>query len=154
MEAAKSFHMAMKEYAHAPKALVAAFFLSTVSWVLALLAFYFTFVSIGYPQISWSAILVISSIFAAVKSVPLGVPFEVGLPEMTLTTLLILFGVPPEVSATATILMRLLTLWMRFFIGFAAQQWIGMSAITTNGNGKALKGDVSDGVEHKNRINP
>lgn len=154
MEAAKSFHVAMKEYVHAPKTLAAAFFLSTVSWVLALLAFYFTFVSIGYPQISWSAILVISSIFAAVKSVPVGVPFEVGLPEITLTTLLILFGVPPEVSATATILMRLLTLWMRFFIGFAAQQWVGMRAIATNGNDKTLEDDVSNGVEHKNRVNP
>jgi uncharacterized protein (TIRG00374 family) len=126
----------MKEYVHAPKTLAAAFFLSAVSWVLALLAFYLTFVSIGYSQISWGAILVISSIFATVKSVPIGVPFEVGLPEITLTVLLQLFGVPVAVSATATILLRLLTLWMRFFIGFAAQQWVGMRVVTPNGNSK------------------
>jgi uncharacterized membrane protein YbhN (UPF0104 family) len=91
--------------------------------------FYFTFAAIGYPQISWSAILVISAIFTAIKAAPVGVPFEVGLPEITLTTLLILFGVPPEISATGTIMMRLLTLWLRFFIGFAAQQWLGIKGV-------------------------
>jgi uncharacterized membrane protein YbhN (UPF0104 family) len=87
--------------------------------------------AMGYPQISWSAILVISAIFVGVKSIPIGIPFEVGLPEITLTTLLYFFGVPWNVSATATILMRLLTLWLRFFIGFGAQQWIGIKAIVT-----------------------
>ena len=142
VEATKAFHVAIREYARAPKTLLVASSFSVVSWILALAIFYLTFLSIGYPQISWSAILVISGIFVAVKSVPVGVPFEVGLPEITLTTLLILFGVPPEISATATILMRLLTLWLRFFIGFAAQQWIGIKAITTGTNGKV---DVPQG---------
>jgi hypothetical protein len=39
--------------------------------------------------------------------------------------------VPTVVGATATILMRILTLWLRFFIGFAAEQWMGIKAITT-----------------------
>jgi len=137
IEAAKAFHSAIKEYVHAPKTLLTASSFSVISWMLTLIVFYFTFLSIGYPQISWSAILVISSIFVAVKSIPIGVPFEVGLPEITLTTLLILFGVPPEISATATILMRLLTLWLKFFIGFVAQQWIGIKAITTSTNNEA-----------------
>jgi len=140
VEATRAFHGAIRDYAHAPKTLLIASSFSVTSWILALAIFYFTFLSIGYPQISWSAILVTSGIFVAVKSVPVGVPFEVGLPEITLTTLLILFGVPPEISATATILMRLLTLWLRFFIGFAAQQWIGMKAITTSMNGKTIVG--------------
>jgi uncharacterized membrane protein YbhN (UPF0104 family) len=93
---------------------------------------YLTLVSMGYPQISWSAILVISAIFVAVKFVPIGVPFGVGLPEITLTTLLVFFGVPGTISAAATILMRLLTLWLRFFIGFGAQQWIGVKGVTTS----------------------
>jgi hypothetical protein len=112
--------------------------------MFALAVFYLTFLSMGYPQISWSAILVITAIFMAVKSIPVGVPFEVGLPEITLTTLLYFFvrqwaGTDLfawEISATATILMRLLTLWLRFFIGFAAQQWIGIRVITTKANGE------------------
>jgi uncharacterized protein (TIRG00374 family) len=136
ISAAKAFHSAMKEYARAPRALLAASAFSVISWILTLAVFYLVFLSIGYSQISWSAILVVSAIFAAVKSIPIGVPFEVGLPEITLTFLLSLFGVPVLIGATATILMRLLTLWLRFFIGFAAQQWVGIKAITTSKNDK------------------
>jgi uncharacterized protein (TIRG00374 family) len=134
--AAKAFHGAMKEYAHAPKTLFIASFFQVTSWALSLSVFYFTFLSLGYSQISWSAILVISSIFVAVKSIPVGVPFEVGLPEITLTTLFVVFKVPVDISATATVLIRLLTLWLRFFIGFVAQQWIGIKAAFTRTNGE------------------
>jgi uncharacterized protein (TIRG00374 family) len=143
VKAAKAFHGAMKEYVRAPKTLFVASFFSVVSWILTLVVFYLTFLSIGYPQISWSAILVISSIFMAVKSIPIGVPFEVGLPEITLTTLFYFFISQWEtsaramaISATATILMRLLTLWLRFFVGFAAQQWTGIRSMTTRTGSK------------------
>lgn len=133
-EEAKSFHRAMREYVRAPRTLLQASCFSVASWILTLAVFRVTFLSMGYPQITWSAILVVSAIFMAVKSIPIGVPFEVGLPEITLTTLLYFFVRPWagadltawQISATATILMRLLTLWLRFFIGFAAQQWVGI----------------------------
>jgi uncharacterized protein (TIRG00374 family) len=135
IEAAKAFHQAMKEYAHAPKTLIVASSLSIVSWTLTLVVLYLTFLSIGYAQISLSAILVTSAIFAAVKSVPIGVPFEVGLPEITLTTLFFLFGVPVSIGATATLLLRFLTLWLRFFIGFASEQWIGIKGTVASESG-------------------
>jgi len=131
IEATKAFHVAIKEYAHAPKTLFISVSFSVIAWMLTLAVFYFTFLSIGYTQISWSVILVVSAIFMAVKSVPVGVPFEVGLPEITLTFLFnTVFGIPLEISATATILTRLLTLWLRFFMGFVAEEWIGIKAIT------------------------
>lgn len=129
VEIHKAFHTSIKEYIHAPKTLVLATSCSVMAWLLSVLVYYFTFLAVGYTQISWVAIVVITSIFAAVKSVPIGVPFEVGLPEITLTTLFVFFGVPGIVSATVTILTRLLTLWLRFFIGFGAQQWLGFRGI-------------------------
>jgi len=163
LEATRAFHDAIKEYLHAPKTLLVAFSFSAISWVFALGILYLTFLSMGYPQISWSAILVISSIFVAVKSIPVGIPFEVGLPEITLTTLLFFFITPWaganawEISATATILSRLLTLWLRFFIGFVAQQWVGIKAITTTldtepslfppDNSERSKSDLSESFE-------
>ena len=132
LQTQKDFHVAVKEYLHAPKTLFVASFFSGFSWIFALLVFFFTFQAIGYSQISWSAILVVSAIFVAVKAIPIGVPFEVGLPEITLTALLqVFFGVPGLIGATATILIRLLTLWLRFFIGFGAQQWLGIKAIVS-----------------------
>ncbi len=135
--ATKAFHNAMREYVHAPKTLIMAFSSTVASWVLSLAVLYFVFLSLEYSQVNWSAIIVVSSIFVALKSIPVGVPFEVGFPEITLTTLLILFGVPAGISATATILMRLLTLWLKFFVGFAAQQWVGIKVIATQTNGQA-----------------
>lgn len=129
VEGAKAFLGAMREFRDAPETLFIASSFSVISWILTLTVFYLVFLSIGYASVSWSAILLICSIFMAVKSIPIGIPFEVGLPEITLTTLFILVGVPPETSATATILTRILTLWFRFFIGFAVQQLIGTKAV-------------------------
>jgi uncharacterized protein (TIRG00374 family) len=128
-EAAQTFHLAIREYGHAPGTLFIASSFSIISWILAILVYYLSFLSIGYVSISWGSILVICSIFTAVKSIPIGIPFEVGLPEVTLTTLFILVGVPAQTSATVTILTRILTLWLRFFLGFAAHQWLGIKAM-------------------------
>jgi uncharacterized protein (TIRG00374 family) len=132
LQTQRDFHVAVKDYLHAPKALFIASFFSGLSWICALFVFFLTFQAIGYTQITWSAILVVSAIFVAIKAIPIGVPFEVGLPEITLTALLqVFFGMPGLIGATATILIRLLTLWLRFFIGFGAQQWLGIKAIVS-----------------------
>jgi uncharacterized protein (TIRG00374 family) len=134
MEATRAFHVAIKDYGHAPGTVLLASLFSAASWGFSLVILYLTFLSLGYSQISWSAILVTSAIFIAIKSIPMGIPFEIGFPEVALTTLFGIFGVPWNVSATATILMRLLTLWVRFFIGFGAQQWLGIKTITAGSN--------------------
>jgi uncharacterized membrane protein YbhN (UPF0104 family) len=91
--------------------------------------------------VSWSVILITSAIVLAVKSIPLGVPFEVGLPEITMTTLYTSLLAPTlglqvaaGISATATILTRLITLWFRFFVGFLAQQWLELKPIFAPAN--------------------
>lgn len=131
VETAAAFHGAIKEYAHAPKTLLVSGLLSAVSLMFSLSVFYLVCLSIPNIRISWSAILIVSMIFAAIKSVPVGIPFEVGVPEITLTGLLQLFNYTVIEAASITILMRILTLWLRFFIGFAAEQWMGIKAITT-----------------------
>ena len=127
-EIAKSFHGSMKEFKHNPKALVFSLFYLAITWVLSLSIPYLVFMSLRVP-VSWSVILITSTIVLAVKSIPLGVPFEVGLPEITMTTLYTSLGVPAGISATATILTRLLTLWLRFFVGFLAQQWLELKPV-------------------------
>lgn len=83
-------------------------------------------------NVSWGAILVTTSIVIAVKSIPVGIPFEVGLPEIAMTTLYTSVGVPPEIAATSTILSRIITLWLRFGVGFAAYQWTEIKAVSSN----------------------
>jgi uncharacterized protein (TIRG00374 family) len=123
----------MKEFGRAPKTLFSSLLLSILSWLFSISIAYLTFLSLKF-QVEWSVILVTCSIVLAVKSIPLGVPFEVGLPEITMTTLYTLLSIPFGISATATILNRILTMWLRFFIGFAAQQGLELKAVTASIN--------------------
>ena len=65
-------------------------------------------------------------------------PFEVRLPEITMITLYTaMLGTDPQtaaICATATILSRIITLWLRFFIDFVAQQWIELKLIVVSAN--------------------
>ncbi len=130
---AKSFHDSMKEFRHSPKALASSLFLLSITWIFSLSIPYLVFVSLRFP-VSWSVILITSAIVLAVKSVPIGVPFEVGLPEITMTTIYTsLIGIQyAGICATATILTRLITLWFRFFVGFIAQQWLELKPVLTS----------------------
>jgi uncharacterized protein (TIRG00374 family) len=125
-----SFHDSMKKFGHNPKPLALSLIGLTVTWVFNLGTTYLVFLALRWP-VSWSTILITSAIVLAVKSAPLGIPFEVGLPEITMTTLYTSLGVPAGISATATILSRLLTLWLRFFIGLGAQQYLDLKSVVT-----------------------
>lgn len=129
IKAANMFHTSMKEFRRTPKTILKSLFLHVLSWLFSMTVAYLVFSSMRFP-VHWSTIVVTCAIVTDVKSIPLGVPFEVGLPEITMTTLYTLLGVPLGISATATILTRILTVWLRFFIGFAAQQWLEIRAIT------------------------
>jgi len=129
-KAARMFHDSVKEFGRSPKTVAISIFFYALTWLCSLGVSYAVFASLNFP-VQWNVIIVTSSIVVAVKSIPIGVPFEVGLPEITMTTL---YGaLSPDMSlgiaATATILNRLLTVWLRFFIGFAIQQWLEFTAI-------------------------
>lgn len=130
---AKSFHDSMREFRYNPKALAFSLLYLSITWFFSLSIPYLVFMSLG-STVSWGVILVTSTIVLAVKSIPIGVPFEVGIPEITMTTLYTSLGVPVGISATATILNRLITLWLRFSIGFIAQQWFEFKTVLTQAN--------------------
>ncbi len=123
VEVTTHFHDAMKEFRHNPKAIAGSMVYLVASWFFSLSIPYLVFQSLGHP-VTWSIIIVTSAIFLAVKAIPVGVPFEVGLPEAVMTTLYISMGIYGPLAATATILVRIITLWFRFFIGFGAQQYL------------------------------
>jgi uncharacterized protein (TIRG00374 family) len=123
VEATQHFHESMQEFRHAPKAIAGSVFFLVISWFFSLSIPYLVFQSLGHP-VTWSIIIVTSAIFLAIKAIPIGVPFEVGLPEAVMTTLYISMGVSGPLAATVTILVRIITLWFRFFVGFASQQYL------------------------------
>lgn len=126
----RSFHDSMKKFGRSPQPIARSLLGLSVSWVFSLSVSYLVFLSLKTP-VSWSVILITSAIVLAVKSIPVGVPFEVGVPEITMTTLYTGFNVLPQIAATATILNRILTLWLRFFVGLAAQQYLDIKPVLT-----------------------
>ena len=128
---ARSFHDSMVIFRKNPKALIISFGYLILTWISALSIPYLVFLSLNYP-ISWSIILVTAGIVMSVRATPIGIPFEVGLPEITMTALYTALGVPPALSATATILIRLITLWLRFFFSFIGQQLLNLKPLLAN----------------------
>lgn len=125
--AAKVFHSSMKDLMRNPKKLLVPTFYLALNWIASMAIPYLVFLSLGF-EVSWGVILVTTSIVIAIKSIPVGIPFEVGLPEIAMTTVYTALLVPPEIAATSTILSRLITLWLRFGVGFAAYQWTEIKA--------------------------
>ncbi len=128
VEITTHFHDSMKEFRHSPRAIGFSLFYLLISWFFSLIIPYLVFMSLNHP-VSISVIIVTSAIFLAVKSIPVGIPFEVGLPEAVMTTLYISMGVQGPIAATATILTRIITLWLFFIIGLGAQQWLELKPI-------------------------
>ena len=128
----KMFHDSMQEYRRKPRAVAVGLFWLVLNWACSFAVPYLVFLALDFP-VSLSVILITSAIVVAVKSIPVGVPFEVGLPEIAMTTLFVaMLGTEYSIlCATVTILSRLITLWLRFGIGFAAQQWIELKPIVT-----------------------
>ncbi len=131
MKMTKMFHGSIKEYRHAPKNLSMSLVFNILSWLFSFGVAYLVFLSMRFP-ISWSVIVVTCSIVVAIQSIPLGVPFEAGLPEITMASLFQWLSpiMTLDIAATATILIRILTVWLRFFVGFTVQQWLEIKAIT------------------------
>src|SRR3990170_1175355 len=126
----RGFHDSMEKFRHNLKPIAISLLALTVTWVFSLSVSYLVFMSLRTP-VSWGIILITSAIVLAVKSIPVGIPFEVGVPEITMTTLYTSLGIPAGISATATILNRIITLWLRFFIGLGSQQWLDLKPVIT-----------------------
>jgi uncharacterized protein (TIRG00374 family) len=135
---ARMFYGSMQEYRRKPRAVLVSLFWLAVNWTCSLSIPYLVFLSLGFP-VSLSVILISAALVVAVKSVPIGVPFEVGLPEIATTTFYVWLCIPADIGATVTILSRLITLWLRFGIGFVVQQWLELRPIVKTPNGVAVE---------------
>ena len=131
-----AFHVGIVTLGEQPKGLVMPAFLAIMAWFFDLLIAVLTFYSLGSlgVQISLSAVVIVYSIMVGIQTIPIGIPEGMGLPEISMTTLYALFGVPIAMSVVATLLIRVLTFWMRLLIGGVAVQWLGI---------KGLRGTVS-----------
>jgi len=126
----KAFHDGIDNLAVRPSRLILPVALAIIAWLLDLLISVFVFSSLG-ARVSFSAIVIVYSISVAFQTIPVGVPGVVGIMEVIMTTLYTLLGIPIAVSAVATLLIRILTLWIRLLIGGLMVQWLGIKGLKT-----------------------
>jgi len=125
IKAVRMFRDSMKEFGRGPKTLFASILFVAVAWLSHLSIAYLVFLALNF-HVQWSVVLLACSIAIVLPAR--------GLPEIAMVTVFTLLGVPAEIGATATILTRILTFWLRFFLGFFAQQWVEIQSINTSAN--------------------
>lgn len=122
-----------------PKVLLFSIFLGVVSWSFECIAFYLVFIGLGYKVSVLSAtfVLAFSSIVGAVSMLPGGL----GAAEGSIMGLLVkVVGVPANIAAVSTIIIRFCTLWFGVLVGLAAlltrRSWIKIVNISNSSSVK------------------
>jgi len=126
-----AFYESLRSFSVNPENLILPIGFSILSWFFGILVYYLVFAALGYI-LDWVILIVVYSLVLSLKSVPVGVPAEVGVTEIAMTALFGAFSVPLHVSAAATVLIRIVTVWFRFIIGFGAIQWVGVKTLLEN----------------------
>jgi len=127
----QAFHDGIETLGRRPKALVLPVVFSILAWFFDLLIVVLVFFSLGSfsSGVSLSVVVIVYFIIVGIEDIPLGIPAGVGLMEIAMTTLYTFFGVPIWLSAAATLLIRVMTFWVRLLIGGLTVQWLGIKAL-------------------------
>lgn len=127
-KALTTFHQGMRILTERPKKLLAPLLFSAIAFLLDLSLFSLVLSSLDF-SVSLSVILIVYTIVNAIQTIPLGIPGEVGITDVAMTSLYYLLGIPAGISAAATLLTRALTVWLRIFGGYLIIQWMGITIL-------------------------
>ena len=130
-KALTAFHGSIQLLFKNPKHLVLPVVFAIISWLFSIFISYFIFISLG-QKADFVLITIVYSVSVNVQSIPLGIPAEVGVVEIVMTSLYGLLGVEAGFAAAITVLIRLLTVWLRIIIGFLTVQWIDFRELVKN----------------------
>jgi len=129
----KMFHEGTTTLIEHPRNLALPVVFSLLAWVTDVLISFFVFISLGF-DVSFVVIVIVYTLSMAIQYFPIGIPAEVGFVEIFMTSLYTLLGIPLPISAAATVLTRVLTVWFRFFVGYASFiRWIGTEFLMGDG---------------------
>jgi len=132
MNTMNTFYEGITVFRQNPKGFIMPVFLSVLTWIFDVLISVLVFLSLGPLEvaISLSAIIIVYSASVIVHYIPI-VSGELGTMEIFMTTMFTLLGNSQAIAvfAAATVLIRVLTLWVRLFIGGIIVQLMGIKSL-------------------------
>ncbi len=110
------FEQSMKLLKTGRFALLLSLILAFAYWVFDVAVAYFVFASLGY-SIPLGIIVAVYTIGISIQIVPVGIPGMVGVVETVMSGLYAVSGVPLSLSVAATVMIRLIMMWLEALIG-------------------------------------
>jgi uncharacterized protein (TIRG00374 family) len=124
-EVLDKFHSGMKELKTNPRNLVRPIIYAITSFIFEVSVIFLTFVALGYP-VPVDRVLIVFTLTGTLQTV--GVAFF-GFPELIMSVSFTALGIPAALSVSVTLLTRVVTLWFRLIISYAALQWAGIKIV-------------------------
>jgi uncharacterized protein (TIRG00374 family) len=119
------FHVGIQQLKANPEALVKPIIYSVTSFVFEISVTFITFIALGYP-VPVDKVLIVFTLTGTLQTV--GVTFF-GFPELIMSVSFTALGIPAALSVSVTLLVRVVSLWFRLVVSYAALQWAGIKIL-------------------------
>ena len=127
---AKDFRSTFRKLVRNPMAMLVSYALALAYWATSVMILYVVFLALGYHVSIWAIMLTIS-IGDFIQMTPIAIPGMLGVLEVVTTTVLVMFGVPLSVAASATLLGRIATFWFDIPVTGAAASYYGVKYVAS-----------------------
>lgn len=124
------FHVGIQQLKANPKALVKPIIYAIISFIFEISVTFLTFIALGYP-VPVDKVLIVFTLTGTLQTI--GVTFF-GFPELIMSISFTALGIPAALSVSVTLLTRVVSLWFRLIVSYAALQWAGIKIIRQKQN--------------------
>jgi len=119
------FHLGIEQLGANPKALVKPIIYAIISFVFEISVVFLTFIALGYP-VPVDKVLIVFTLTGTLQTVGVTI---FGFTEIVMTSSFAFLGIPVDLSFSVTLLTRVVSLWFRLIVSYAALQWAGIKII-------------------------
>ena len=122
------FHSGIAQLRANPKSLVQPIIYSIASFVFEVSVIFLTFIALGY-SVPVDTVLIVFTLTGTLQT--LGITLF-GFPEIIMSASFTALFIPASLSFSVTLLTRVVNLWFRLIVSYAALQWAGVEIIRKN----------------------
>jgi len=119
------FHFGMEQLGANRKALVKPIMYAIASFTFEISVIFLAFIALGYP-VPVDKVLIVFTLTGTLQSVGVTI---FGFTEVVMTSSFVFLGIPVDLSFSVTLLARVVSLWFRLVVSYAALQLAGIKII-------------------------